>query len=272
VTGSFATFSAGQYLPGSSPVHALDPRVKLLAGLGYAVALFSVQGWPGLVLLAGGLAVAYVVSRAPLRYLWRSLRPLLALLLLTFFIQALTVPGPVLAQWGPFTITSTGLSGGGFLTLRLALLLLSSTLLTLTTAPIALTDGMEWLLRPFGRLGLPTHELALMMTIALRFIPTLLRQLDDLVKAQKARGADLRVRDPSRLGQALMPLVVPLFVLSFRQAEDLAVAMTSRCYRGGKGRTRYREMSLGLVDLAGSVIVAGVLVAAVTLGRLWGVS
>lgn len=267
---AFATFSAGQFLPGASPLHRLDPRTKLIAGLCFAVCLFLVEGWLGLVVLGCGLGAAYLLAAAPLAYLWRSLRPLLLLLVITFVLQAVTFPGRALASWGPFSVTAEGLARGGFLTVRLALLLLSSTLLTLSTAPVALTDGVEWLLRPLRRLGLPTHEVALMMTIALRFIPTLLRQLDDLIRAQRTRGADLRVRDPLKLGQAILPLVVPLFVLSFRHAEDLAVAMTSRCYRGGEGRTRYREMRLVTRDALAACVVLAFMAAAVTAGRFWG--
>ena len=267
---SFATFSAGQYLPGSSAVHRLDARLKLIAAVGYAASLFLVDGWPGLLVLALGLSAAYTLAHAPLLYLWRGLRPLSALLLITFVLQALTLPGKALATWGPFSVTLEGIDRGGFLTLRLALLLLSSTLLTLSTAPVALTDGAEWLMYPLRVVRVPTHEVALMMTIALRFIPALLHQLDDLVKAQKVRGADLRLRDPLKLGQALMPLVVPLFVLTFRRAEDLAVAMTSRCYRGGRGRSRYREMKFGVPDAAAAVLALACFTVALTVGRIWG--
>jgi energy-coupling factor transport system permease protein len=267
---AFSTFSAGQFLPGASLLHVLDARLKLVGTVGFAAALFLVRGWPGLALLALGLGTLYVVAGAPLRYLWRSLRPLVVLLVITFAFQAISIPGHALASLGPFSITTEGLARGAFLTIRLALLLFSSTLLTLTTAPVALTDGVEWLLRPLRPMRVPTHEVALMMTIALRFIPTLLHQLDDLVKAQRVRGADLRLRDPFKLGQAVMPLVVPLFVLSFRRAEELAVAMTSRCYRGGRGRTRYREMRFGARDGAAAALMAVLFAAALTAGRLWG--
>lgn len=259
----------GQYLPGDSALHRRDPRVKLVASLLFAVALFVVDGWPDLGTLGLGLLAAVVVAGAPLSYLWRGLRPLFFLLLLTFFFQAFSYPGTPVLELGPFAVTEEGLSQGGFLTLRLALLLTAGTLLTLTTPPVAITDGIEWLLSPLRRVGVPSAEIALMMTIALRFIPTLLRELDQLLKAQRARGADLRTRDPRKWGQILIPLVVPLFVLSFRRADDLAIAMTSRCYHGGEGRSRYREMIFGGGDVAFLAVACMWLVTAWRVIPLW---
>ncbi len=270
VSGPGLTIPIGQFIPGESPVHGLDPRTKLVATLAFAVALFAIEGWSGVGILAAGLAVVLALAGVPAVYLWRSLRPLLILLVLTFVIQAFSFPGEPVVGLGPFSITREGLSRGGFLTMRLGMLLVSSAALTLTTAPVALTDGIEWLLGPLRRVGVPSHEIALMMTIALRFIPTLLRELDDLIKAQKARGADLSLRDPRRLADAVLPLVVPLFVLSFRRADDLAVAMTSRCYRGAVGRTRYRELKAGAGDMLASVALVVWFVAALSVGRLWG--
>lgn len=267
--GPGLTVPIGQYLPGESVVHALDPRTKLLAVVAFAVALFTVDGWVGTGLLTAGLAAVLLLARIPVGYLWRSLRPLLFLLVFTFVVQALNYPGEPVVGLGPFAITREGLDRGGFLVLRLGLLLVSSASLTLTTPPVALTDGIEWLLRPLRRIGVPSHEIALMMTIALRFIPTLLRELDDLIKAQRARGVELTARDPRRLVAALLPLVVPLFVISFRRADDLAVAMTSRCYRGDIGRSRYRELRAGRVDAAATAAAAALLAAALTAGRLW---
>lgn len=269
--GPGLTIPIGQYLPGASAVHALDPRTKLVTALAFAVVLFAAQGWVGVGLLTAGLAAVLALARVPANYLWRSLRPLLFLLVFTFVVQALNYPGEPLAAWGPFALTREGIDRGGFLVTRLGLLLVSSAALTLTTPPVALTDGIEWLLRPLRRVGVPSHEIALMMTIALRFIPTLLRELDDLIKAQRARGVNLTARDPRRLVSALLPLVVPLFVISFRRADDLAVAMTSRCYRGDVGRSRYRELRAGRLDLVAALLAAALFAAAVTAGRVWGV-
>lgn len=271
MSGSGLTIPIGQYLPGTSAVHGLDPRTKLLSVSAFAVVLFAVDGWLGVGLLSAGLVAVLAVARIPAGYLWRSLRPLLFLMVFTFVVQALNFPGERVAGLGPFAITREGLDRGGFLVSRFGLLLVSSAALTLTTPPVALTDGIEWLLRPLRRLGVPSHEIALMMTIALRFIPTLLRELDDLIKAQRARGVEFTARDPRRLVSALLPLVVPLFVISFRRADDLAVAMTSRCYRGDVGRSHYRELRAGRVDLAAAVLAAILLAAAVTAGRVWGV-
>jgi len=259
----------GQYLPGRSVLHRRDARLKLLGTVALSVALFALDGWLGLGVLGVALGLGFVLVRAPAGYLWRGLRPLALLLALTFVFQAFGYVGEPLFALGPFTVTREGLDHGGFLTLRLALLLLAGTLLTLTTSPVALTDAVEWVLAPLRRIGLPSHELALMMTIALRFIPTLTREMDGLVRAQRARGLELRVRDPRRLAQALLPLAVPLFVLTFRRADDLAVAMTSRCYRGGRGRTRFREAHFGLGDAVGAAVAALVLAASLTAGRWW---
>ena len=270
MSSSGLTIPIGQYFPGSTVVHSLDPRTKLLAALGFAVSLFLVSGWSGIAVLGGGLLLVLAAAGVPPSYLWRSLRPLLFLLALTFVFQIFSFPGEPVVRLGPFTVTLEGIDRGGFLTVRLGLLLISSAALTLTTPPVLLTDGIEWLLRPLRRVRVPSHEIALMMTIALRFIPTLLRELEDLLKAQRARGVDLSGRDPRRLMSALLPLVIPLFVISFRRADDLAVAMTSRCYRGDVGRTRYRELSAGWSDLVAGVLSASVLAVAITAGRAWG--
>lgn len=267
---SLLTLPIGQYLPGTSVAHRLDARVKLMATFAFLVALFAVRGWLGMGVMAGGLVVVFVAARVPAGYLWRGLRPLFVILVLTFVLQAFGFPGRPLVQLGPFSLTEEGLTRGGFLTVRLGLLLVSSMALTLTTPPVGLTDAFEWLLAPLRRVGVPSHEIALMMTIALRFIPTLFRELDDLIKAQRARGVDFSVRDPRTLSRALLPLVVPLFVLSFRKADDLAVAMTSRCYRGGWGRTRYRVMHFGRGDLVAVTVLGPWLIAAVAAGRWWG--
>lgn len=270
MTRSTLSLTVGQYLPGASPVHRRDARLKLLATLGFLVVVFAVGRWQGLVALAVGLAVGLALVGASPGYLWRGLRPLVVLLLLTFVLQLFGYPGEPLWRLGPFIITREGLETSAYFTGRLLLVLLSGAVLTLSTPPVVLTTAVEWLISPLRRLRVPTADIALMMTIALRFIPTLLRELDQLVKAQRARGADLTVRDPRRLGQALLPLAVPLFVLTFRHADDLAQAMTSRCYRGGEGRTRYRELRFGAGDAAGAVLVTGWLTLALAVGRGWG--
>ncbi len=247
----------GRFLPVASPVHARDPRLKLLVLLAYVAALFAISGWNGIALLAAGLAAVTALSRIPFSYLWRGLRPLLFLILLTFVFQAVSYPGEgLLWEWGPFVVSKEGLQEGAFLSLRLVLLLAAGTVLTLSTAPMSLTDGVEWLLRPLRLVRLSSQEMALMMVIALRFIPTVVQEFGDLMVAQQARGIRLNARNPRKLAQALLPLVVPLFARSFRRADELAVAMAGRCYRGGEGRTRFRALEFGRWD---AVAAAGVL-------------
>jgi energy-coupling factor transport system permease protein len=270
VSRSLISLSVGHYLPGDTLVHRTDARLKLVGAVVFAISLFAVEGWKGLGVLALSLAVGFALAGVPPGYLWRGLRPLTFLLVLTFVLQLFSYPGTPLLQLGPLTISREGLDQAAFLTIRLGMLLLSSTLLTLTTAPVAVTDGLEWLLAPLKRVRVPSHEIAMMMTIALRFIPTLTRELDELIKAQRARGVEFKVRDPRRFVQALLPLAVPLFVLSFRRADDLAVAMTSRCYRGGEGRTRYRELRLGRLDVVAGALGVAIVVLAVSVGRWWG--
>ncbi|GAB4248520.1 MAG: energy-coupling factor transporter transmembrane component T [Thermoleophilia bacterium] len=270
VRGSLFPLTLGQYVPGVSVVHRADPRLKLAVAFVFAVTLFLSEGWLGLGVLGAGLAGAFLGARLPVRYVIRGLRPLGVLMLFTFLVQAFSFPGEAVLKVGPFGVTREGVAQGGFLTLRLGLLLLSSVVLTASTSPVALTDALEWFLRPLARLRVPAPEIALMVTIALRYIPTLLRELDDLVRAQRARGVDLSLRDPRRLAQALMPLVVPLFVLSFRRADDLAVAMASRCYRGSCGRTRYRELRAATRDGIGLGVAAVWIALALSAGRLWG--
>lgn len=270
VRGSLFPLTLGQYVPGVSVIHRSDPRLKLAVAFTFAVTLFLSEGWLGLGVLGAGQAGAFLGARLPVRYVARGLRPLGVLMLFTFLVQAFSFPGEALLKVGPFGVTREGVAQGGFLTLRLGLLLLSSVVLTASTSPVALTDALEWFLRPLARLRVPAPEIALMVTIALRYIPTLLRELDDLVRAQRARGVDLSLRDPRRLAQALMPLVVPLFVLSFRRADDLAVAMASRCYRGSCGRTRYRELRAAPRDGIGLVVAAVWIALALSAGRWWG--
>lgn len=265
-TGSFA-LNVGQFLPGDSALHDLDPRVKLALGGAFAVALFLVAGWPGLLVLAAGSAFVVALSRIPPSYLWRGLRPLVLLLLVAFVLQLISIPGRPLVEVGPFTVTAEGVSEAGRVTLRLLLLLMSGTVLTATTAPVALTGGVEWFLRPLERLRFPAGEAALMLTIALRFIPTLLQELDELVKAQQARGFRFEIRRPVQLAEAALPLVVPLFVLSFRRADDLAVAMESRGYRGSRGRTRYRVLTFRPRDGVAAAAGLAWLTVALGLGR-----
>ena len=247
----------GQYNPGNSFIHRLDPRVKILATVFYIVALFVVADFIGFEVAFIELAVIIAVSRVPLRFILRGLKPVFLILAFTFLINMFMVKGEPLVTLGFLTITREGLRTAVFMAVRLILLIIGASLLTLTTKPISLTDGMEALLSPFKRFGLPAHELAMMMTIALRFIPTLLEETDKIMKAQQARGADFESGNLIRRAKALIPILVPLFISAFRIAQDLAMAMEARCYGGNIQRTRMNGMKLKSRDIAGSLIFIG---------------
>ena len=247
----------GQYYPGNSFIHRLDPRVKILATVFYIVALFVVADFIGFAVAFIELAVIIAVSRVPLRFILRGLKPVFLILAFTFLINMFMVKGEPLVTLGFLTIKREGLRTAVFMAVRLILLIIGASLLTLTTKPISLTDGMEALLSPFKRFGLPAHELAMMMTIALRFIPTLLEETDKIMKAQQARGADFESGNLIRRAKALIPILVPLFISAFRIAQDLAMAMEARCYGGNIQRTRMNGMKLKSRDIAGSLIFIG---------------
>ena len=234
----------GQYYPGNSYVHKLDPRVKIMATLLYIVSLFVVDDFLGFAVAFVGLAVVIAVSKVPLKFILRGLKPVFLIISFTFIINMFMIKGEVLVSLGFLTITREGLRTAVFMAVRLVLLIIGSSLLTLTTKPISLTDGIEALLSPFKKIGLPAHELAMMMTIALRFIPTLLEETDKIMKAQQARGADFESGNIIRRAKALVPILVPLFISAFRIAQDLAMAMEARCYGGDIKRTRMNGMKL----------------------------
>ncbi|MEN3186855.1 MAG: energy-coupling factor transporter transmembrane protein EcfT [Atribacterota bacterium] len=238
----------GQYVPLDSPIHRLDPRVKILFVGITVVALFFMEQWLAFLSLGLFLLVLTFQAHLPFGYVVRSLRPVLILLLFTLVLHLFFTPGRYLFEYGPIHISLEGLERGLFIIVRLCLLVVCTALLTLTTSPVELTDGMEYLLSPFKRWGFPAHELAMMMTIAIRFIPTLLEEADRILKAQKARGMDFEAGGLVQRAKNLVPLLVPLFVNSFKRAEDLAIAMESRCYRGGVGRTRLRVLKMRTKD------------------------
>lgn len=250
----FADITIGQYLSGNSVVHRLDPRTKItIVGI-YMVVLFTAVSAPAYGVLVAFALLAVALAQVPVRMLARGLRPVLFLLLLTFFLQLFLTKGRVLFALGPLVATWEGLRLGVFMILRLLLLLVMASLLTLTTSPVALTDGLEAILKPFRVVGLPAHELAMMMTIALRFIPTLMEEADKVMKAQMARGADFQSGGLLRRARSLIPLLVPLFVSAFRRADELATAMEARCYRGGYQRTRYSPLRAGPLDWAAAAL------------------
>lgn len=254
----------GQFFPGNSAVHRLDPRTKILMVLVYVALVFLVHNFWGYGLLVIFLAGSILLSRISPRFVMKGLKPVFIFVLITGVFNLFFTGGNVLWQWGFLKVTEEGLYFAAFMVLRLVFLILGTSLLTLTTSPIALTDGIERLLSPFKRIGFPAHELAMMMTIALRFIPTLMEETDKIIKAQSARGADFESGNLLRRAKAMIPILIPLFISAFRRADELATAMECRCYRGGEGRTRLRELRMHWIDLWGWLVVvalgAGVIV------------
>lgn len=246
----------GQYFPTESKIHSLDPRVKIIMTLVFIVALFLVKDFIGFAIASLALAIVIAVSKVPFGFLVRGLKPILIIIIFTFTVNMFMIGGEVLWKWGFLHITREGLNTAVFMAIRLVLLIMGSSLLTLTTKPINLTDGIESLLKPLRLIKVPAHELAMMMTIALRFIPTLLEETDKIMKAQMARGADFESGNILNRAKSLIPLLVPLFISAFRIAQDLALAMEARCYRGGDKRTRMNAIKIGFRD----VLAIGVLV------------
>jgi energy-coupling factor transport system permease protein len=238
----------GQYYPGNSFVHKLDPRTKILATMSFIIAVFlAVTATSYAVLVSFVLGVIFL-AKLPVLLVLKSIKPLWIIILLTMCIHLLTGQGEVIWSWRFIAVTKEGLDMGVMMSLRLVLLLIISSILTFTTSPIVLTDGIEALLKPFKRLGVPAHELAMMMTIALRFIPTLLEETDRIMKAQMARGAEFSSGNIIARAKNMLPILIPLFISAFRRADELAVAMEARCYRGGEGRTCMHELAYGNRD------------------------
>lgn len=259
----------GQYFPGNSFIHRLDPRTKILATLIYIVAIFFANTPLTYGLLAGFAAVVILVSRLPLGLVFSSLKPIWIIVVLTMLIHMFTAPGEnIVYAWKFLKVTAEGLDLGIKMAVRLILLLLFSSILTFTTSPIVLTDGIEKLLRPFKAIGVPAHEMAMMMTIALRFIPTLLEETDRIMKAQTARGADFGSGNILQRMKNMLPLLVPLFISAFRRADELATAMEARCYRGGEERTRMHELAYSSRDYVAFILV--IALAAVLAFLRWG--
>ena len=254
----------GQYFPGDTVVHRLDPRTKLLMVIVYIVALFLAKWVISYAVMLAFLVTAVALSRIRPRALFKGLKPLLFIIIFTAIINVFYTKGDVLVQFWIFKITREGLVNAGFLVLRIVMLVTGTFLLTYTTSPIALTDGLESLLSPLKAIHFPVHELALMMSIALRFIPTLIEETDKIISAQKARGADFETGNLFPRAKARVPILVPLFISAFRRADELATAMECRCYRGGSGRTKLKQLRFQLRDILtfalGAAVLAGVIV------------
>ncbi len=255
----------GQYFPGNTVAHRLDPRTKILLVLFYIVALFCAQGVVTYTLLALCLAICVRISHVGIRQLVRGLKPVLFIMIFTGVLNLFFTPGGRnLVEWGVIRISEQGLHNAVFMVLRIMLLIMGTFLMTYTTSPISLTDGLERLLNWMKRFRVPVHELAMMMSIALRFIPTLIEETDKIMSAQKARGADFESGSLIQKAKALIPILVPLFISAFRRADELATAMECRCYHGGEGRTRlhvlrYEGRDITALCLGGAIMV-GVIV------------
>ena len=260
----------GQYFPGDTLAHRLDPRTKLLATVLYIIAIFLAKGPIAYGVLILTLIVSVRISKVGARALFRGLKPVLFIIAFTAVLNLFYTPGTVIAQFWIFHVTREGVITAIAMMLRISLLIMGTFLLTYTTSPIRLTDGLEDLLGPLKKLGVPVHELAMMMSIALRFIPTLIEETDKIMSAQRARGADFESGNLLQRAKALIPLLVPLFVSSFRRANELAMAMEARCYRGGDHRTRLRELKYTKLDLYGALAMAAFLIIIVAEGRLLG--
>lgn len=260
----------GQYFPGKSAIHKMDPRIKILLSILYIVMLFVADNMWGLLLgVLFGFA-AYLISRIPLSMIWKSMKPVVPIVIFTAVLNLFLSTGDPLWQWKFLKITREGIETAVFMSVRILCLIAGTSLLTYTTSPIALTDGIERLLSPLKKIKLPVHELAMMMTIALRFIPTLLEETDRIMKAQSSRGADFTTGNLWQRAKSMVPLLVPLFISAFRRADDLATAMEARCYRGGEGRTKMHQLMYTARD--GAAFAAVVIVtAALTAMRFFAV-
>jgi len=246
----------GQYIARDSIIHALDARIKIMITTILIIALFTIDTFSGFGFFAAFVLVVVLLSKISVKKVLKGLKPILILVIFTLFIHIfLTNGGEVLWSWKFISIESEGVYTGFFMVSRIFILILFTSLLTLTTSPLQLTDGIEYILSPLKRFGVPASELSMMMTIALRFIPTLLEEADKIMKAQQARGADFESGNLIQRAKSLIPLLVPLFISAFRRADDLALAMESRCYRGGEGRTRLHELEFKYYDFIALIII-----------------
>ncbi len=247
----------GQFYPVESPIHRLDARVKLTLTFVYIVTLFLINSFVGYLFVIAVLGASIKASKVPLKFMLKGIKGIMVIIIFTAFINLFMTRGEqLLWQWGFLSLTVEGIVLALKMCMRLILLIVGSSLLTLTTTPIQLTDGIEYMLRPFKRFGMPAHEIAMMMTIALRFIPTLLDETDKIMKAQQARGADFDTGSLMQKAKSLIPILVPLFISAFRRAEELAMAMEARCYHGDENRTRMNRMQMHRRDYGAFVVGA----------------
>ena len=260
----------GQYFPGTTIIHRLDPRVKIMGTIAYIVALFLAKWLVTYAILLVLLGALIVISKVGIKSILRGMKPILIIVVITGLLNLFYTPGqgePLVAFW-VFRIYPEGIWAALAMVLRIAMLITCTFLLTYTTSPIQLTDALERLMGPLKAIKVPVHELSMMMSIALRFIPTLIEETDKIMSAQKARGADFDSGNLIQKARALVPLLVPLFISAFRRADELAVAMECRCYHGGEGRTRLRQLKLTGVDITALLLAVALCVVIGVLGRL----
>ncbi len=238
----------GQYYPTGSVIHRMDPRVKLFGTLVFLISVFAYKGLPGLAVVTAFLVLVIRISRVPFKYMIKGLRAIIVLMAITALFNLFLTPGETWLHVWKITVTKEGVTAAVRMMIRLTYLVLGTSLMTLTTTPNQLTDGLEQALKPLGRLHVPVHEIAMMMSIALRFIPILVEETDKIMKAQMARGANFEEGNVIRRAKSMIPLLVPLFVSAFRRANDLALAMEARCYRGGEGRTKMKPLRYQGID------------------------
>lgn len=258
----------GQYYQTDSVIHRLDPRVKLAATIIFIISLFVFNDIAGYIVAALFLAIVIKLSRVPFKFMVKGMKAIVFLLIITVVFNLFLTPGEPILQIWKLTITKEGIKLAAFLVIRLSFLIIGSSVMTLTTTPNQLTDGMESLMSPLKKLKIPVHEVAMMMSIALRFIPILMEETDKIMKAQMARGADFESGNVIKKAKSLVPLLVPLFISAFRRANDLAMAMEARCYRGGEHRTRMKPLHYVKRDFAAYACVALYLITGAAAGRI----
>ena len=261
----FRDLTLGQYYPVDSLIHRLDARTKLLMTLIHIIALFTARAFLAYALAAAVLVIWVALSKVPVGYMLRGLKPILFLLFISVFFNIFWTKGEILFALGPIAVTKEGLLQAARMALRLILLIFGTSLLTYTTSPTQLTAGLEQGLHFLNYIRIPVHEIAMMMTIALRFLPILTEETNKIILAQKARGADFETGNMIRRAKAMVPILVPLFVSAFRRANDLAMAMEARCYHGGEGRTRMKPLKFGKADYIAIILFAVYLAAMIVL-------
>ncbi|MDD3367351.1 MAG: energy-coupling factor transporter transmembrane component T [Lachnospiraceae bacterium] len=258
----------GQYYQAESPIHHLDPRTKLISTMLYIVSLFLMKNFIGYIVVLVFLGTVIKISQVPLKFILKGMKAIFMLLLITVFFNLVLTPGDTAISFWIINITWQGIRTAAFMAARLALLIVGTSLMTLTTTPNNLTDGLESLLGPLKKIKVPVHEISMMMSIALRFIPILLEETDKIMKAQIARGADFESGNLIKKIKSLVPLLVPLFISAFRRANDLAMAMEARCYRGGEHRTKMKPLAYHKQDVYALILVVVYMIACAVVGRI----